>query len=44
MPDFPTKDQYNPPQYADLLVQQYSQQLTVRYSYDKQDFDLYFLP
>ncbi|CAA3015104.1 GDSL esterase/lipase At1g71691-like [Olea europaea var. sylvestris] len=38
MPDFPTKDQYNPPQYADLLVQQYSQQLTRLYNLGARKF------
>ena len=30
MPNFPTRNQYNGQQFADLLVTQYSQQLTVR--------------
>lgn len=29
MPNYPTKNQYNAQQYADLLVQQYTQQLQV---------------
>lgn len=33
MPNYDTKNRYNPQQYASLLVQQYSQQLTVRYIY-----------
>ncbi|XP_047323025.1 GDSL esterase/lipase At1g71691 [Impatiens glandulifera] len=32
MPNYDTRNQYNPQQYADLLVQQYSQQLTRLYS------------
>lgn len=31
MPNYPTRNQYNGQQYADLLVQTYSQQLTVRF-------------
>lgn len=30
MPNYPTRNEYNGQQYADLLIQQYSQQLTVR--------------
>lgn len=30
MPNYNTRNQYNAQEYADLLVQQYSQQLTVR--------------
>lgn len=32
MPNYPTRTQYNAPQFADLLTQQYTQQLTVRTS------------
>lgn len=31
MPNYPTRNQYNGQQYADLLAQTYSQQLTVRF-------------
>lgn len=34
MPNYPTKNQYNGPQFADLLVQQYTAQLTVRWQKD----------
>lgn len=30
MPNYDTKDHYNPQQFADLLVNKYTQQLTVR--------------
>lgn len=30
MPNYPTRNEYDGQQYADLLIQQYSQQLTVR--------------
>ena len=32
MPNYPTRNQYNGQQFADLLVTQYSQQLTVRFT------------
>jgi hypothetical protein len=32
MPNYPTRNQYNGQQFADFLVQQYTQQLTVRFS------------
>lgn len=31
MPNYNTKNEYNAQQYADLLVEQYTQQLTVRF-------------
>ncbi|KAL7156189.1 hypothetical protein ABFS83_03G126600 [Erythranthe nasuta] len=38
MPNYDTKNQYNPQQYADLLVQQYSQQLTRLYNLGARKF------
>ncbi|KAL2497451.1 GDSL esterase/lipase [Abeliophyllum distichum] len=38
MPNYPTKNQYNAQQYADLLVQQYSQQLTRLYNLGARKF------
>lgn len=33
MPNYPTRNQYNGQQYADLLAQTYNRQLTVRFNY-----------
>ncbi|CAA2955888.1 GDSL esterase lipase At1g71691-like [Olea europaea subsp. europaea] len=38
MPNYPTKNQYNAQQYADLLVHQYSQQLTRLYNLGARKF------
>ncbi|XP_047943242.1 GDSL esterase/lipase At1g71691-like [Salvia hispanica] len=38
MPNYDTKDHYNPQQFADLLVQQYSQQLTNLYNLGARKF------
>ncbi|KAL5559833.1 hypothetical protein UlMin_036044 [Ulmus minor] len=38
MPNYPTRNQYNAPQFADLLVQQYSQQLTRLYNLGARKF------
>ncbi|KAL2538924.1 GDSL esterase/lipase [Forsythia ovata] len=38
LPNYPTRSQYNAPQYADLLVQQYSQQLTRLYNLGARKF------
>ncbi|KAG8389646.1 hypothetical protein BUALT_Bualt01G0000600 [Buddleja alternifolia] len=38
MPNYDTKNQYNPQQYADLLAQQYSQQLTRLYNLGARKF------
>ncbi|KAJ4713767.1 GDSL esterase/lipase [Melia azedarach] len=40
MPNYPTRNQYNPQQYADLLVQQYTQQLTSLYNLGARKFVL----
>ncbi|XP_020208509.1 GDSL esterase/lipase At1g71691-like, partial [Cajanus cajan] len=38
MPNYPTRNQYNGPQYADLLVQTYNQQLTRLYNLGARKF------
>ncbi|XP_024023764.1 GDSL esterase/lipase At1g71691 [Morus notabilis] len=38
MPNYPTRNQYNPQQYANLLVQQYTQQLTRLYNLGARKF------
>eukprot|EP00257_Ricinus_communis_P020038 XP_015579187.1 GDSL esterase/lipase At1g71691 isoform X2 [Ricinus communis] len=40
MPNYPTKNQYNGPQYANLLVQQYTQQLNTLYNLGARKFIL----
>ncbi|WCJ34882.1 GDSL-like Lipase/Acylhydrolase superfamily protein [Euphorbia peplus] len=40
MPNYPTKNQYNGPQYADLLVRQYHQQLMTLYNLGARKFIL----
>ncbi|XP_052202374.1 GDSL esterase/lipase At1g71691-like [Diospyros lotus] len=40
MPNYPTRNQYNGQQYADLLVQEYSQQLTSLYNLGARKFVL----
>ncbi|XP_057994613.1 GDSL esterase/lipase At1g71691 isoform X2 [Hevea brasiliensis] len=40
MPNYPTKNQYNAQQFADLLVQQYNQQLTTLYNLGARKFVL----
>lgn len=45
MPNYNTRNQYNPQQYADLLVQQYTIQLTVSCVFESQlPFDLVLPP
>lgn len=43
MPNYPTRGQYNGQQYADLLVDKYAQQLTVRLSLHSNFFFFFFI-